>query len=62
MPKVDGFTLRLSGAEARVLYEELGDVPKKRLGPKLLALYRRLDALFELEWKPPRKNARVQED
>jgi len=43
-------TFALTRGEAARLHEEIGDLPKSRAGPKLLELYRRLDALLALDW------------
>lgn len=37
-------TLRLRPAEVDALRVEIGDLPKKHVGPKLLELYRRLES------------------
>ena len=42
--------LDLTPREARRLYEEIGDIPKSRVGLKLIELYRHLDALLAVEW------------
>lgn len=37
--------VELTLQEVRRLHEEIGDIPKRRVGPKLLALWRSLDNL-----------------
>jgi len=43
-PERAWFTLALTFEEAKVLRGQLGDLPGKRTGPKILELYRTLDA------------------
>lgn len=59
MKPKSGLTIELTAAEAAVLHEALGDVPKKYAAPKLLQLYERLDNYLGLYWKAPRKNAKA---
>ena len=49
MPKMQ---LAFTRGEMKRLHEEIGDIPKSHAGPKLLQLYRYLDALLEVEWNP----------
>lgn len=42
------FTLELTFGEARSLRAQIGDLPKSRVGPRLTALYRELDARLRL--------------
>lgn len=42
--------LAFTRSEIQRLHGEIGDLPKSRVGPKLLALYRHLGALLALEW------------
>lgn len=41
--------LAFTRGEMKRLHEEIGDLPKSRVGPKLLELYRYLDALLTAE-------------
>ncbi len=52
------FNADLTRAEAKVLYEELGDIKKSLLGPKLLAFYARLESYLELTAPPPPRKKR----
>ena len=52
-------TLDFTRREAQRLYEEIGDVPKSRAGPKLLELYRRLDDWLGLDEKTSRNSSGV---
>jgi hypothetical protein len=42
--------LTLSRGEVERLHEEIGDISKTFVGPKLLELYRYLDDVLALEW------------
>lgn len=53
------FAIDLTLAEATVLHDEIGDIKKKRIGSKLLELYKRLDNYLGIYWSPPRKNAKA---
>jgi hypothetical protein len=44
------FTIDLTPGEVMRLHDEIGDIPKKYIGTKLMELYRRLDSLCGLEW------------
>lgn len=47
---VNRMRLALTRGEAQTLHEEIGDIPKSRVGPKLLSLYRELDEALAIEW------------
>lgn len=47
-------SLAFTRGEMKRLHEEIGDIPKSHAGPKLLQLYRHLDALLEVEWNGKR--------
>lgn len=49
-PKTPRMQVALTRGEAKTLHEEIGDIPKSRVGPKLLALYRELDEVLAIEW------------
>ena len=51
--------LSFTRGEVQRLHEEIGDIPKSRVGPKLLQLYRYLDDLLALEWG--KKNLKKQQ-
>ena len=44
-------TVNLSYAEVKHLHAEIGALPKSRVGPKLIELYRRLDNMIGIEWE-----------
>ena len=45
-------TITLTYGEVQRLHEEIGDIPKAHVGPKLFALYRSLDAMVWLNQAP----------
>jgi hypothetical protein len=47
-PSAAWFTLELTYGEAKALRNQIGDVPGPRAGPRLIALYRDLDARLRL--------------
>ena len=49
---VPWFTLELTYMEAVALRSQIGDLPKSRVGPRLEALYRDLDARLRLAGSP----------
>ena len=53
--------IALTHGEIQRLYEEIGDLPKSRVGPKLLELYRRLERVLGLDEKI-RKQQQVRGD
>lgn len=42
--------LSFTRGEVERLHEEIGDISKTLVGPKLLELYRRFDEVLSLEW------------
>jgi hypothetical protein len=32
------------------LYEEIGDIPQSRVGPKLMELYKRFETILQIDW------------
>jgi len=52
------FTLKLTFGEAKALRSQIGDIPKSRVGPRLVALYRSLNARLllvgSIDDDPPR--------
>lgn len=49
--------LDLTRGEVERLHEEIGDLPKSRVGPKLLEFYRRLDNVLRHETRGPSSNS-----
>lgn len=43
-------TIELSRVEAKVLHDEIGDIPKTLVKPKLLELFKRLDNFVGIDW------------
>jgi hypothetical protein len=58
--------LELTLAEVNVLYEEIGDLPHSKLGPKLRGLYRRFEsyiamtAPYEMQKRGPKPKEPVE--
>jgi len=52
-------SIELSGAEARVLFNEIGDIPKLLVGPKLLELYVRLSNMLDLNEEAHTKSRKL---
>ncbi len=49
--------LDLTRGEVERLHEEIGDLPKSRVGPKLLEFYRRLDNVLRHETRETSSNS-----